>query len=202
VARTQTAQPPVVNGVVDVPRHAFRRATPADALDAAVATHLSGARVDMGVLAQQLGISRATLHRWVGSRELLLERVLAQRAELFIEVACSESKGTGEARVLDALRRLLDGARLADPARKFVMREPHLALRILTSEQGVVHRMIVQGLTELARETLTPKQVTALEPRIDSAVQVGSLLLYVPITVGEEPRVERTVRILRQLLID
>ncbi len=156
----------------------------------------------MGMLAQQLGISRATLHRWVGSRELLLERVLAQRAELFIEVACRQARGAGEARLLDALRLILDAASLAEPARKFVTREPHLALRILTSEQGVVHRIIVQGLTELARETLTAKRVAALEPRIDSAVQVGSLLLYVPITVGEEPRLERTLQILGQLLTD
>ena len=155
----------------------------------------------MGTLAQQLGISRATLHRWVGSRELLLERVLAQRAEVFTEAACEQAEGAGEARVLDALRLLLDAARLAEPARKFVMREPHLALRILTSDRGAVHGILLGGLTEMARETLTAKRVAALEPRIDSAVQVGSLLLYVPITVGEEPRLERTVTILRQLLM-
>jgi hypothetical protein len=38
--------------------------------------YLQSQRVDMGALAKQLGISRATLHRWTGHRDQLLAHAL------------------------------------------------------------------------------------------------------------------------------
>ncbi len=178
----------------------FRRATPVDALDRAMAIHLGGSRLDMGALAASLAISRATLYRWVGSREQLLEQVLAQRARVFIDAGRPAAEGRGVARVFDTMRHLLDASKRAEPAKLFLKREPELALRILTSERGAVHRITVDGLTEVAAETLTPRQVRALAPRIDSAVQVGALLTWVPVAIGDEPPSERIFGILEQLL--
>src|SRR5205807_2768592 len=49
--------------------------TPVDALRLARDAWLHSRRLDMGALAAELGTSRATLYRWVGTRERLLGEV-------------------------------------------------------------------------------------------------------------------------------
>ena len=46
--------------------------------------YLSGQRVDVTVVARQLGVGRATIYRWFGSREALLGEVVAHELELLI----------------------------------------------------------------------------------------------------------------------
>src|SRR5215467_3933227 len=55
---------------------AAARPTPLDALRLARERWLAGERLDMGALAEELGISRATLYTWVGSKDRLLGEVL------------------------------------------------------------------------------------------------------------------------------
>ena len=54
---------------------------PLDALREGRRRFLAGQRVDMSELATALGISRATLYRWVGDREQLLGEILWSFAE-------------------------------------------------------------------------------------------------------------------------
>src|SRR2546428_3195536 len=59
-----------------------RRPTPLDAFRLARRKFLAAERIDMSALADELGVNRVTLYRWVGSREQLLVEVvwsLAQR---------------------------------------------------------------------------------------------------------------------------
>ena len=79
-------------------------ATPKDALELATATHLAGRRVDMGTLARELGVGRATLYRWFGSREELLEQMLLARARTFIALAREQAGGAGDERLLQTIR--------------------------------------------------------------------------------------------------
>src|SRR5262245_25508423 len=55
---------------------ARRQPLPEDVLHAARRRFLRGERVDMNDLAREVGIGRATLYRWVGSRDQLLGEVL------------------------------------------------------------------------------------------------------------------------------
>src|SRR5258708_13510475 len=58
-----------------------RRATALDAFTLARRRFLRGERVDMGGLSTGLGVNRATLYRWVGTREQLLVEILWSLAE-------------------------------------------------------------------------------------------------------------------------
>ncbi len=51
-------------------------------LAAARAQYLAGERVDLTVVARDLGLGRATIYRWFGSRELLLGEVIADELEV------------------------------------------------------------------------------------------------------------------------
>src|SRR5947207_13651684 len=54
----------------------FSRSTPLDAFRLARRKFLAGERIDMGGLADELGVNRVTLYRWAGSRAQLLVEVV------------------------------------------------------------------------------------------------------------------------------
>ncbi len=47
--------------------------------------YLRGRRVDVQAIAAELGLSRATIYRWFGSRENLIGEVLVRAAEPLLE---------------------------------------------------------------------------------------------------------------------
>jgi hypothetical protein len=65
----------------------FRKPTPQDAFELGRATFVANERVDMQALTARLGVARTTLHRWVGTRESLLDRILGDLASEFWELA-------------------------------------------------------------------------------------------------------------------
>src|SRR4051794_17331783 len=77
------------------------RPTALDALEAARRTFLRGERVEMQALADELGISRVTLHRWVGNRDLLLGEVIWSLAEPALREARAATRATGAAAIAE-----------------------------------------------------------------------------------------------------
>ncbi|MEU2557642.1 TetR/AcrR family transcriptional regulator, partial [Streptomyces sp. NPDC013313] len=51
------------------------------AIDTAASMYLAEEPLDMSLLAERLGVGRATLYRWVGNRDELLGTVLAEATE-------------------------------------------------------------------------------------------------------------------------
>src|SRR5689334_9858015 len=79
------------------------RPTPLDALGLARRRWLAGERLDMGGLAAELGISRATLYSWVGSRERLLGEVIWSFAEQGVRQARDAAGGEGSDYIVDVM---------------------------------------------------------------------------------------------------
>src|SRR5271163_1418476 len=98
----------------------FRRPNPQDALDLARAAFLDEERVEIGVLATQLSISRVTLYRWFGTREKLLEQVLVRLAGDFVADGKAQAEGEGDERILDFTRRIMDATVQSHPLRSFI----------------------------------------------------------------------------------
>src|SRR5437764_10625027 len=73
------------------------RATPLEALRAARRMWLRELRIDMGALAAELGVSRATLYNWVGDRERLTAEVMWSIAEQTLSEGRRQTGGTGAA---------------------------------------------------------------------------------------------------------
>jgi AcrR family transcriptional regulator len=182
------------------PAPVFRRAKAQDALDVAYATFLEEERVDMGTLAEQLAVSRATLYRWFGSRDQLLDQVLGRLSDGFVTSARDGAGGEGDERVLDFARRIMVTTVNLAPVRSFVAREPQLALRLLIGEHGAVHRSLARALYEVIAETHSPAEAKALEPAIDVVVQVGTSLQWATLAIGEDPQIDRAVGVIGALL--
>jgi AcrR family transcriptional regulator len=196
---TQTQQgAPRASGSRQLPT--FRRATPQDALDFAQASFLAEERVDMGTLAAQLAISRATLYRWFTSRDELLERMLVQLAHEFSKAAHVDLDVAGDERVIEFARRLMNATVDFPPLRKFVDREPQLALRLLIGQNGAIHTVIAQALLGVIGETRSSEEAAALVDNVDVVVWVATTLQWATLAGGEEPQTERAVEVMRALL--
>ena len=84
----------------------FRRPTRDDAAELAREMFDAGERIDVLTVARRLGVSRATMHRWFGTRDQLLTAVLERVADDFVAAAEAAAQGEGDERILDFSRRL------------------------------------------------------------------------------------------------
>jgi AcrR family transcriptional regulator len=179
------------------------RSSPLDALRVARARWLAGERIDMGSLAKELGISRATLYTWVGSKERLIGEVLWSFAEEGLEQARAAATGSGAdyiAEVFERFERLNAGFK---PLRRFVEQDPELALRLLTSKDGPVQERMIAVAHELLAEQVG---AGALTPALDIdtlayvMIRVAESFTYSDLITGSEPDVEKAVEVVRVLL--
>ena len=179
------------------------RPTPVDALALARQRWLAGERLDMGALAKELGVSRATLYSWVGSRERLIGEVLWSFAEQGMRQARADAGGTGADYIVDVFDRFTNANASFAPLRRFIEQDAELALRVLTSKHGPVQERMIA----VARELLVAEvEAGALEPALDVdtlaylLVRVAESFIYSDIITGTEPDVEKAIDVVRVLL--
>jgi AcrR family transcriptional regulator len=127
-------------------------ATREQVLDAALYRYLRGRRVDVQAIAAELGLGRATIYRWFGSREGLLGETIVAATEPVLAAARRGKRGSGGRGLLDTFdsfnRRLADAPAL----RAFVEQERDAALRVITSGGGIVQPRIVEMIVALIEE--------------------------------------------------
>src|SRR4051812_50088979 len=85
----------------------FRRPTPLDAFRLAKRKFLAAERIDMSALADELGVNRVTLYRWVGSREQLLVEVIWSLASRTLANCDRRTRARGAARREEGVTRFL-----------------------------------------------------------------------------------------------
>ena len=166
-----------------------------------------GKRLDMQSLADELGVSRVTLFRRVGSREELLSEALWVLTQCTLETAAArweaerpegELHTPGTGRHINAivsqsagLRRLLDD-------------EPAVAIRILTDPRGKIQTGIVAFVEDLLRRDIAEfGLVTIIEPEAlaYALVRLGESFLYADALAARKPDVETANR-LQQALVE
>jgi AcrR family transcriptional regulator len=165
-----------------------------------------GRRIDMQGLADELGISRATLFRHAGSREkllgsalrLLTQRMLAMAAEQWeAERPEGEPHTAGTGWRINALvagsagiHRLLDD-------------EPTLALRLLTDPRGPVQTEVVAFVADLLRRDVADFGLTLpIDPDTlaYALVRLSESFLYADVLAARKPDVETANQLLRALV--
>ena len=80
-------------------------ATPEAVLDATMTLFRAGERVDVNAIASGLGVSRASVYRWFGSRDGLLGAAMARQLERMVLAADHRCRAVGARRVSQALDR-------------------------------------------------------------------------------------------------
>jgi AcrR family transcriptional regulator len=182
---------------------ATTRPTKQDALALAEQTIRDGERLDMRALAHELGIGRATLYRWTGSRDQLLGEVLWGMAHPLWAECEAEATAEGTERVAEVLCRYMERVAASEPLRRLLDTEPETALRILMTSDGPVQDRTVGVVEEmLATESANGAQLPDVDPRqlAFAIVRMGESFLYADRVAAAEPDVETATAVVRLLL--
>lgn len=169
------------------------RATPMDAFRKARRQWLKCERIHLASLAEELGIGRATLFRWVGNKDLLLGEVLWSLYEPLRQQALETTPGVGVDYVVEVYRRINSTLISSRPLRNFIAQDPEYALRILTSASSTLHSRVVKANTRTLREQVADGH---LRPPLNTdslsyfMVRLAESCLYSDIIGGREPRQE------------
>ena len=183
----------------DVPK----RVTPLDAFKLARTKWLQGERIDVGKIANELGVGRATVFRWVGTREGLYGEICSALFRKELDRAEAAARGNGLDRLVDVMERVLRSLAGATPLRRFVAEDPEFALRVLTSRHSPVQRRCTLAIKELIDQLADADEMTPALPSEELAyivVRITESFLYRDVITGAEADIEAAIAAIRILL--
>jgi AcrR family transcriptional regulator len=170
-------KPAAGEATVDRPAGAARRGRPAtaspdDVLALVTELYLDAQRVDITVVASRLGLGRATIYRWFGSREALLGEVVARQLELLVARKRAEVRRRGALGLLEVLDQVNQTLTRSRAVRRLLEQERHGAMRMLTSSAGVIEPRAVACIQALIEEEIA----SGYEPPTDPATLAYALV--------------------------
>ncbi|MET1072971.1 MAG: QsdR family transcriptional regulator [Umezawaea sp.] len=177
------------------------RPTVMDAFTAARRRFAGGERIVMQGLADEMGVNRVTLYRWVGSREQLITEVLwAATRKSFDTYRTEAVEGPRAAAALTAFVRDVN----EHPGMQQLLRdEPAFALGLLTSTSGEYQQRYVGLIRELISEDRGAGLVSSEIPLDDlayTAARITESYIHTRVLIGEQPDARRAEVVLRVLL--
>ena len=182
-----------------------RRPTPLDALAVARRRFLAGERVDMSAVADELGVSRVTLYRWVGDRGALLGEVMGALAIRTLEKEAARLRVRGNDRVAHLAAHIVKSLMANSGMQALLAAEPQFALRLLTtSEGGVQQRIATWWEREITKEVAAAKMSSPL-PAHDLAyliVRLCESFVYKEVIAGEAADPAQALVLFRMVLRD
>ncbi|MGI8507630.1 MAG: QsdR family transcriptional regulator [Solirubrobacteraceae bacterium] len=169
-----------------------RRGRPAtasrdDVLRAAREQYLGGQRVDLTILARRLGLGRATIYRWFGSRERVLGEVIAAELESLLARKRREVRQRGMPGLLEVFDRTNRALAGSSALRQFLDQERAGAMRLLTSSTGVVRPTAVACVTGLiTAEAAAGRYTPTADPETlaYAIVRLAEAFLYSDAAIG------------------
>ena len=177
--------------MLDAPSEA-PRVTALDAFELAKSKWRAGERLDIGKLADELGVGRATVFRWVGSKEQLYGEVISDAFAQTLEWAKRASTGNGARFLTEVTHNLLQALLSSQPLRRFVSHDPEFAMRIVMSSSSPVEHRVIGAVRALIEGEVDGGY---LEPALDTAslayviVRIAESFLYRDVHSGDQPDV-------------
>ncbi|MGY4099033.1 QsdR family transcriptional regulator [Nocardia sp. R16R-3T] len=171
-------------------------------LAAASAQFLACERVDVQAIAAELGLSRATIYRWFGSRDGLLGAVIVSEFERMVLAAQTRTDGTGAPRVLALLDRVAHWMTRSEAYRYFIATEQSTAGRIITTSDGPVQPKVVGVVADI----LDTAMAQGYQNRVDThtfayaLVRLIEAFLYQDAVTGIRGDVQRLRAVLAVIL--
>ncbi len=154
-------------------------------------------------MAAELGVNRATLYRWVGSRDELLVDVLWVLADHSLQAARKQATGQGSERVVRLTVAFLEQVVDNHGMKVFLRDESELALRLLSrSDYGFQPKLVEVIRAELEQEVAAGTLVLDVDVAEAAfvVVRIIGTYTYLDLLTGERPDARRAEPILRMLL--
>jgi AcrR family transcriptional regulator len=156
-------------------------------LRAVAEQYIKGQRVDVTVVARRLGVGRATIYRWFGSREALIGEVVAIELERLMASKRQLVTRRGAVGLIEVLDRTNRSLAKSTALQRLLEQEPSVAMRLLTASDGVVQPRAVAFVEDMIRsEALAgtfnpPAEPSALAYAI---VRLAEAFLYNDAAIG------------------
>lgn len=176
-----------MSGLGKVKRGRPATASQADVLRLVGEQYREGQRVDLTVVAARLGLGRATIYRWFGSREALIGQVIADELEALIVLKRRSVRRRGAVGLLEVFDRINRSLAHSTALRRFLEQETGAALRLLTASSGAVQQRAVASVERLiTAEVATGAYDPLAEPSTlaYAVVRLAEAFLYNDAVVG------------------
>ena len=176
----------------------------ADAIKLARKRFLAAERIDMSALADELGVNRVTLYRWVGSRDQLLVEIIWSLGSRTLENADARVKAKGGERIVQTITGFLDDVISNAGMRRWLAEEGELAMRLLTRRDTGFQTRLIDAVHTLLQEEADAGRLDLpvdLEEVAYVIVRLIESYTYLDLIRGEEPDAKRAEPVLRMLLV-
>jgi AcrR family transcriptional regulator len=178
----------------------------------------------MQALARALAVDRATLYRWVGSRDQLLAEILWSLIDPTIarlrEAHChpgppagsnpamsgpavSGPAGPGQSPAAAVVTGTVRAVIANSGMQRFLDREGDLALRLLTTKASDFETRLIRLIGDLVREETAAGRLNPSVPLDDLPyvlVRIMESYVYLGLITGEHPDPDRAARVINALL--
>ncbi len=165
-----------------------------------------GRRVELQGIAEQLGISRATLFRTAGARDELVGEALWHLTFGTLQAAARRGeaeRARGGLRSIAAARHMNALVSRSSALRRLLDDEPGLTIRVLTDPAGPVQPRVVVFVEDLLRRDMADGYRPVIDPGdlAYALVRLGESFLYADVLAARQPNVVIADR-LQQALIE
>lgn len=183
------------------------RATPLSAFRMARRWWLEGRRLNLSLLAEELGIGRATLMRWVGNKDLLMGEILWSLYKGIYDQVIEQARIDHPERGIDFLGQIYNEVNLAlieaRPMHDFLAAEPQWGLQLLTSNVSGLQKRLIDEWQSLFDEEIDAGRI---HPEMDAnslayyIIRIGESAVYCDLICGRTPEPERAALAFRLLV--
>ena len=164
---------------------------------------LAGQRIDMSAVAEELGINRVTLYRWIGSRDQLLVEILWSLAERTLAAADAATDERGAERIIQITTRFIDLVIANHGMQRWLGDEGEHAMRLLTRHETNFQPRLIRAIEGLLTDETAAGRLDLPVDLHDLAYVIVRLIesyIYLDLITGEDPRTHSAEPILRMLL--
>lgn len=187
-------------------RKSDERATPLTAFRMARRWWLEGRRLNLSLLAEELGVGRATLMRWVGNKDLLMGEILWSLYKGIYDQAIEKANADYPEKGIDYLGQIYNDVNVAlinaKPMHDFLAAEPQWGLQLLTSNVSGLQKRLIDEWQALFEEEI---QAGRINPEMDAdslayyIIRIGEGAIYCDLICGRTPDPVRAAQAFRLL---
>lgn len=165
-----------------------------------------GRRIEMQDLAAELGVSRATLFRWVGGKDQLVAEVIWSITEpTFQRAVAAHARKRGGRRIAAILSDFAERTIQAESFMGFVQSEPERALRLLTTRATPFQTKLLGLIEPLLGEEIEAGRIDPPLPLHDLAyliLRIAETFIYADAIAGATPDPAKVSQAILALLRD
>ncbi|HUR72722.1 MAG TPA: QsdR family transcriptional regulator [Sporichthya sp.] len=180
------------------------RANLALAFRTACSWFMAGRRIDISALAEEVGVSRVTMHRWVGTRDELLSEVMWHLTSRTLDHLLAEvDAGEITPRAPELLGRYIEVIAGNTGVLRLQREEPEAFVRLVTTKAGTFQTRLVAKVARVLETDRRSGHLTIDLPDDELAFAVVRLLeayAHAPTLTGQPADPELAMKVLRALL--